>query len=60
MEIANKFNKYFENIIKKPKLKKDTGTSFESQEGCGMIKTKFGKEHFFLKVFTKEADANAI
>ena len=49
MEIANKFNKYFENIIKKPKLKKDTGTSFESQEGCGMIKTKFGKEHFFFK-----------
>ena len=31
-EIANKFNKYFANIIKKLNLKKDTGTSFESQE----------------------------
>ena len=30
-EIASKFNKYFANIINKLNLKKDTGTSFESQ-----------------------------
>ena len=29
-EIANIFNEYFANIIKKLNLKKDTGTSFES------------------------------
>ena len=29
-EIANKFNKYLSNIIKKLNLKKDTGTPFES------------------------------
>ena len=36
--MANKFNKHFANIIKKLKLKKDTGSSFESQESCRMIK----------------------
>ena len=36
-EIANKF-KYFANIIKKLSPKKDTGTSFESEESCRMIK----------------------
>ena len=30
-EIANQFNKYFANIIKKLNEKKDTGISFESQ-----------------------------
>ena len=45
-EIANKFNKYFANIIIKLNLKKDTGISFESQESCRMIKTKFVKENF--------------
>ena len=30
-KIANKINKYFASIIKKLNLKKDTGTSFESQ-----------------------------
>ena len=44
-EIANKFNKYFGNI-KKLNLKKDTGTSFESQESYRMIKTKFLKLKF--------------
>ena len=39
-EIANKFNKYFANIIKKLNLKKDSGTSFKSQESCRMIKKK--------------------
>ena len=33
-EIANKFNKYFANIIKILNCEKDTGTSFESQESC--------------------------
>ena len=51
-EIANKFNKYFVSIIKKPNLKKDTGTSFESQASCRMIKMKFGKENFSFEVFT--------
>ena len=41
-EIANKFNKYFANIIKKLNMKKDTVTFFESHESCRMIKTKFG------------------
>ena len=39
---------------------KDTGTSFESQESCWMIKTKFGKENFSFKVFTEDAVTNAI
>ena len=42
-EIANKINNNFASIIKKLNLRKDTGTSFESQENCKMIKTKFGK-----------------
>ena len=42
-EIANKFNKYFANIIKKLNMKKDTvKIIFESHESCSMIKTKFG------------------
>ena len=48
-EIANIFNKYFANIIKKLNLKKDTGTSFEP-----------GKENLSFKVFTEDAVANAI
>ena len=59
-EIANKFNKYFANIIKKLNLKKDNGTSFESQENCRMIKTKFGKENYSFEDFTEDAIANAI
>lgn len=58
-EIAYKFNKYFANI-KKLHLKKDTGTSFEFQESCRMIKKKFGKENSLFEVFTKDAVANAI
>ena len=41
MEITNKFNKYFANVIKKLNMEEDTGISFESQESCRMIKTKF-------------------
>ena len=52
-EIANKFNKYFANIIKKLNLKKDTGSSFESQESCRMIKGKFGNEVSLLKCSVK-------
>ena len=59
-EIANKFNKYFVDIVKKQNLKKDTGTSFESQEICRMIKTKVGKEKFYFEVFTEAAVVNAI
>ena len=44
-KIVNKFNKYFGNI-KKLNLKKDTGTSFESQESYRMIKMKFLKLKF--------------
>ena len=44
-KIVNKFNKYFGNI-KKLNLKKDTGTSFESQASYRMIKTKFLKLKF--------------
>ena len=40
-EIANKFNKYFENIIKNLNLKKGTVTSLESQENRRIVKTKF-------------------
>ena len=58
-EIANKFNKYFANVIKKLNLKKDTGTS-ESKESCRMIKIKFGKEIFSFNVFTEDTVANAI
>ena len=39
-EIANKFDKFFSNIIKKVNLKKDAGTLFNSQESCRMIKMK--------------------
>ena len=46
-EIANKFNKYFANIIKKLNLKKDTGTPFRFQERM-------------IKVFTEDAVAHAI
>ena len=48
MEIANRFIKYFANIVKKLHLKKDTGTSFESQESCRMIKNKIQKKRKFL------------
>ena len=57
--ITNNFNKYFANIIKELNMKKDTGTSFESQESCRMIKTKFGKENLSFKVFTEDEVANA-
>ena len=46
-EIANKFNKYFANIIKKLNLKENTRTSFDSQDSCRMIKMKFGKKLLF-------------
>ena len=59
-EIANKINNNFASIIKKLNLRKDTGTSFESQENCKMIKTKFGKESFSFEVFSEDAAANAI
>ena len=59
-EIANKFNKYFANIIKKLNLKKDTGSSFESQESCRMIKGKFGNESFSFEVFSEDTVTNAI
>ena len=59
-KIANLFNKYFADIIKKLNLKKDIGTSFESQENYRMIKTKFEKEDFSFEVFTIDAVANAI
>ena len=59
-EITNKFNRYFVDIVKKQNLKKDTGTSFESQEICRMIKTKVGKENFSFEVFTEAAVVNAI
>ena len=36
-EIRNKFNKRFANNIKKLNLKKDTVTSFESQESNRVI-----------------------
>ena len=39
-EIANKFDNFFSNIIKKVNLKKDAGTLFNSQESCRMIKMK--------------------
>ena len=52
-EIANKFNKYFANIIKKLNLKKNTGTSFDSQDSCRMIKMKFGKNISLLKSLLK-------
>ena len=59
-EITNKFNRYFVDIVKKQNLKKDTGTSFESQEICRMIKTKVGKEKFYFEVFAEAAVVNAI
>ena len=59
-EIANKFNKYFANIIKKLNLKKNARTSFESQESCRMIKMKFGKENLPSELFTEDTVANAI
>ena len=52
-EIANKFNKYFANIIKKLNLKENTGTSFDSQDSCRMIKMKFGKKTSLLKSLLK-------
>ena len=52
-EIANKFNKYFANIIKKLNLKKDNGILFESQESCRMVKKKFRKENFSFKSLLK-------
>ena len=45
-EVANKFNKYFANTIKKLNLKKDTGTSFEFPECPQNDKTKFGKKNY--------------
>ena len=59
-EIANKF-KYFANIIKKLSPKKDTGTSFESEESCRMIKiSKIWKKNWNLEKKTEAAVANAI
>ena len=52
-EIANKFNKYFANIIKKLNLKENTRTSFDSQDSCRMIKMKFGKKTSLLKSLLK-------
>ena len=60
MEITNKFNKYFANVIKKLNMEEDTGISFESQESCRIIKTKFWKENFSFEVFIENAIANAI
>ena len=58
-EIANKF-KYFANI-KKLSSKKDTGTSFESEESCRMIKiSKIWKKNWNLEKKTEAAVANAI
>ena len=37
--------------FKKAKLKKDTGTSFESEKNCKMIKMKFGNGNFSFQVF---------
>ena len=51
--------KYFANIIKKLNLKKDTGTSFESQQSCRIIKKKSGKENFSFEAFTEDTVANA-
>ena len=59
-EIANKINNNFASIIKKLNLRKDTGTSFESQENCKIIKTKFGKESFSFEVFSEDKVTNAI
>ena len=59
-EIANKLNKYFANIIKKLNLKENTGTSFESQESCRMIKMELGKWNFSFEVFTEDTVANVI
>ena len=52
-EIANKFNKYFENIIKKLNLKKDTGTPFEFQESCRMTKMNLEKKISLLQPLLK-------
>ena len=59
-EIRNKFNKHFANNIKKLNMKKDTGTSFESQESYRVIQKKFGKENLSFEVFTEDVVANAI
>ena len=60
MEITDKFNKYFANVIKKLNMEEDTGISFESQESCRIIKTKFWKENFSFEVFIENAIANPI
>ena len=57
--MVRKSQKNLINIIKKPNLKKDTGTSFESQESCRMLKTKFGKENFSFEVFNEDTFENA-
>ena len=59
-EIADKFNIYFANIIKKLILKNYARTSFESQESCRMIKVKFENENFFFEAFTEDTVANPI
>ena len=42
-------------------MKKDTGTSFESQESCRMIKIKFRKkENFSFELFAEDMVAKAI
>ena len=38
-------------------MNKDTGTSFESQESCRMIKMKSGNENFSFEVFTEDTVA---
>ena len=41
-------------------MKKDTGTSFNSQERCRLIKKKFGKKKFSFEDFTENAVKSAI
>ena len=57
--MVRKSQKNLINIIKRQNLKKDTGTSFESQESCRMVKTKFGKENFSFEVFNEDTFENA-
>ena len=46
--------------LSKTRPEESTGSSFESQQSYRMTKMKFGKENFFLKVFTEDTIANAI
>ena len=51
--IPNNPNKYFADIIKELNLEKDTGTSFESQQSCRMIKRNLEKKISLLKSLLK-------